>query len=251
MFGAIVNPLLGQAGGGEKQRVSNNRIYKEERDLFKTTPNAFLVEVLKGRRAGRALDIAMGQGRNAVWLAEQGWQVTGFDISDVALREAQDEAARRKIRLTTILSGYEQFDFGKEKWDLIVLSYFFPRDLVPKLFESLRPGGLIMLEYYHKDSQRIRMIDGTSLPELMSLFAPYRFVRYEEATGSHDWGLTLGRDQRIVRLLAQRPEPAPVGCVWSEKPFAVGATACWTERNFLMRCDVDGWRYSKTCNPER
>jgi SAM-dependent methyltransferase len=119
-------------------RVSNNRMYSSERHLFKTVPNSFLVQVVTGRVPGTALDIAMGQGRNALWLAEHGWQVTGFDISDVALAEAQTHARQRKIKIETIQSRYEQFDYGKNKWDLIVLSYFFPRDLVPKLFDALR-----------------------------------------------------------------------------------------------------------------
>ncbi|HYP09696.1 MAG TPA: hypothetical protein VER03_25955 [Bryobacteraceae bacterium] len=49
---------------------------------------------------------------------------------------------------------------GRNKWDLIVLAYFFPRDIVPNLREALRPGGLLLFEYYHKDAQRVRLIDG-------------------------------------------------------------------------------------------
>jgi 2-polyprenyl-3-methyl-5-hydroxy-6-metoxy-1,4-benzoquinol methylase len=239
------------AHNSDPQRLSNNRIYSSERHLFKTTPNSFMVQVVTGRVPGTALDIAMGQGRNALWLAEQGWQVTGFDISDVALAEAQTQARQRNLKIETIQSKYEQFDYGKNKWDLIVLAYFFPRELVPKLFDSLRPGGLIVLEYFHKDAQKTRLIDGTDLVELSTLFSAYRILRYENAVGPHDWGLTLGKEQPVVRLSAQRPGAQTAGCSWKDAPVRTGGTACWTERNFLMRCADSGWEYPGKCSADK
>lgn len=193
----------------------------------------------------------MGQGRNSLWLAEHGWRVTGFDISDVALKEAQNEARHRNLKIETIQSRYEQFDYGRNKWDLIVLSYFFPRDLVPKLFEALRPGGLVLLEYYHKDAQKTRLIDGTDLGELFTLFSAYRIQHYESVAGPHDWGLTLGRDQPIVRLLAGKPREHTGACSWKDAPVKLGGTACWTERDFLLRCGDSGWEYAGKCSREK
>lgn len=189
----------------------------------------------------------MGQGRNAVWLAEHGWKVTGFDPSDVALAEARDQARKRNVSIDGVLSTYEQFDLGRNKWDLIVLSYFFPRDIVPKLADALRPGGLVLVEYYHRDAQRTRLIDGTSLAELSKLFEPYRILHYETAYGAHEWGLTLGNEQPTVRFLAQKQGPSATGCSWKDAPFKTGESACWTERNISMRCGEPGWEYEGRC----
>ncbi len=57
--------------------------------------NQFLAEAIKGRQPGKALDIGTGEGRNALFLAGQGWEVTGFDISDVGVRMARDEAKEK------------------------------------------------------------------------------------------------------------------------------------------------------------
>src|SRR5262249_13648465 len=68
---------------------------------FNPKPNAFLVEAVKQSKPGTALDVGMGQGRNALYLAKQGWEVTGVDISAVALAQAQEEARRQGVKLTT------------------------------------------------------------------------------------------------------------------------------------------------------
>ncbi len=111
----------------DKERKAYNEIYSSQPEQFSHEPNAFLVRVIQGRKPGRALDVAMGQGRNAIWLASQGWTVTGFDISDVAVAQARKQAEARRLKIETFVLPYEQFDWGKDKWDLIVFSYFLPQ----------------------------------------------------------------------------------------------------------------------------
>src|SRR2546426_936208 len=70
-----------------------NSTYRgEDGDVFSRKPNAFLVEMARQRKPGRALDVGMGQGRNSIFLAQQGWDVTGFDPADVGVRQAKAEA---------------------------------------------------------------------------------------------------------------------------------------------------------------
>src|SRR5262245_53680580 len=61
--------------------------------------NRFLAEMIKGRKPGKALDIGIGEGRNALFLATQGWEVTGFDISDVGVRLAREAARSEELRV--------------------------------------------------------------------------------------------------------------------------------------------------------
>src|SRR5262249_16581681 len=104
----------------EQERKAYDEIYSTQRDMFSAEPNAFMVRTIAGRKPGRALDVAMGQGRNALWLAAHGWSVTGFDISPVAVAEARKEAAKRGLPIEILLTPYEQFAWGTEKWDLIL-----------------------------------------------------------------------------------------------------------------------------------
>src|SRR5215470_5415872 len=107
----------------ESDRRAYDDIYSKGSDGFSAAPNAFMVRTISGRKPGRALDVAMGQGRNALWLASQGWAVTGFDISTVGIGEARKNAERRGLQIETHVMPYEEFDWGTDKWDLIVFSY--------------------------------------------------------------------------------------------------------------------------------
>jgi SAM-dependent methyltransferase len=90
---------------------------------FNTAPNRLLAETVKGLRPGRALDVHMGQGRNALFLAAQGWDVTGFDYSAEGVRAARKAAEKAGLRLQAIVARHETFDFGQSKWDMVVMSY--------------------------------------------------------------------------------------------------------------------------------
>ena len=123
--------------------------------MFK--PNAFLVRTIRNLRPGTAVDVGMGQGRNAIYLAQQGWTVTGFDPAEQAVAAAQAQANKLGVKLTALAVGDERFDFGKDQWDLVVLSYVGLRHLVPRIHESLKPGGIVMVEAFHRDSLQERI----------------------------------------------------------------------------------------------
>ena len=144
----------------QSERKAYDEIYSQSSDVYTAAPNSFMVRTIAGRRPGRALDVAMGQGRNALWLASQGWAVTGFDISAIGIEVARKEAEKRSLFIETLVTPYEDFDWGKEKWDLILFSYFFQQAALPKVWESLKPGGLILVEGFHIDTARIRPLGG-------------------------------------------------------------------------------------------
>src|SRR5688572_24775461 len=71
--------------------------------------NKFLAEKIKGIKPGKALDIGMGEGRNALFLAAQGWEVTGFDISDTGVKLALEEARKRGLKLEALVEDVDRF----------------------------------------------------------------------------------------------------------------------------------------------
>ncbi len=126
--------------------------YTTSDTVFNQEPNAFVARIAAGLRPGLALDVQMGQGRNAVHLARTGWSVTGFDISGEGVRVAREAASRGEFKLEAVQADHRAFEYGVAKWDLIVLSYpwipFSDRAVYEKIIKSLKPGGSIVYEHF-------------------------------------------------------------------------------------------------------
>jgi len=129
--------------------------YAGEAFMYGTAPNDFLREqVGMLPTGGRVLCLAEGEGRNAVFLAERGFAVTGVDGSKVGLEKAQRLAQQRGVKLETIVADLREFDLGQARWDAIVSIWcHVPPDLRatlhPKIIAGLKPGGVFLLEHYH------------------------------------------------------------------------------------------------------
>lgn len=100
-----------------------NERYGTDELVWKADPNRFLVEELEALAPGRALDIACGEGRNSVWLASKGWQVTGVDFSAVGLAKAQAMATERKVEVTFIEADVVNWKPPESSFDLAVVMY--------------------------------------------------------------------------------------------------------------------------------
>lgn len=178
-----------------------DRVYSDTNPVFPTAPNAFLTEVVKGLKPGRALEIGIGQGRNSVYLAKLGWDVTGFDISERGMELARKSAATAGVKITTINASLDDFDYGVGQWDLIVGIYE-GVSWLEAAAKGLKPGGFIVVEGYSKHPQAP---PGAAFGpnELLRRFMDQNLhvVRYEDVEGEPDW-LKLGR---VVRMFARKP----------------------------------------------
>ena len=188
---------------GDRAEVERwNQILTAAKPNFNTAPNTFLVEMVKGLKPGRSLDVGMGQGRNTIYLAQQGWDSVGFDPAERAVAAAEDQAKALGVKITTHIARAEDFDWGTNQWDLIVLSYVGGREYVADVRRSLRPGGMVVIEAFHRDATKQRPIGPAVVfdtNELLKLFSDLRVVRYEDAPAQSDFGLI---DTRVVRLAA-------------------------------------------------
>ncbi len=140
--------------------------YEQEELVYGAAPNDFLVEQVGFLRRGKCLCLAEGQGRNAVWLAAQGFAVTAVDQSPVGMTRAGEHAAREGVELATEVADLAQYDLGTESWDNIVsifghLPSGLRRDVHRRVIEALRPGGTFLLEAYTPDQLET---DGTGGP---------------------------------------------------------------------------------------
>jgi 2-polyprenyl-3-methyl-5-hydroxy-6-metoxy-1,4-benzoquinol methylase len=171
-----------------------SKIFGGAKPIFTEQPNAFLVSAIRDLKPGRALDFGMGQGRNAVFLAQQGWDVTGFDPAEEAVRIANKNAASVGVKIKTIVARDDQFDFGAAQWDLIVVTYV--RDLTAHdaaVFQrALKPGGMVVYE------------NGSSPDNaVLRVFLGFQIVRFEDVEAIADWNRE--EKHRVQRMIARIP----------------------------------------------
>lgn len=174
-----------------------------DKERLFSTPTGLLVDTVKGKKPGVALDVGTGQGRNAVYLASQGWDVTGMDISQAGLDAARANAAKVGVSIRTEKAAYAIFDFGVNKWDLIVIVFAWAPvsdpAFVAKLKTSLRAGGVVLYEHFLQPQAPWVRAPGPN--QLKAFFSGFDIDSYEETQGPADWG---GPKSRVVRMLAGR-----------------------------------------------
>ena len=127
-----------------------DRRYAERELVWTSQPNRFLVAEVAALPPGRALDVACGEGRNAVWLAEQGWQVTGVDFSEVGLEKARGLAELRGVGARGVAADLLDYTPEPRAFDLVLVIYLqVPaaqrRAIVRGVAEGVAPGGLFVL----------------------------------------------------------------------------------------------------------
>lgn len=141
--------------------------YNEDGFAYGVDPNDFLKsEFFRIPKGGRVLCLAEGEGRNAVFLAKQGYAVTAVDQSSVGLEKARNLAKESGVEVSTIVTDLADYDLGKEIWDGVVsIAAHVPYELRKKLhgqvFSSLKIGGVFVLEAY---TERQLEMDGIGGP---------------------------------------------------------------------------------------
>lgn len=153
--------------------------------VWKAEPNRFVAEELSGLKpSGRAVDLAAGEGRNAVWLAEQGWEVDAVDYSAVALEKAEQIAAGRGVRLHTVRTDLTAWAPREAMYDLVLIAYLhlpWPEmaQVLPRAATAVREGGTLLLvghdaanpEHGHGGPQNPRVL--YSAGQVADLWRPY------------------------------------------------------------------------------
>ena len=121
-----------------------NERYRAGEQLF-DAPVPLVVK-FAGSVSGEALDLACGSGRNALYLAKQGWNVTAVDGSPVAVNVLKERAHERGLDIDIRIADLErgEFKIPCDKYDLILDCYYLQRDLIPKMQAGVRPGGMII-----------------------------------------------------------------------------------------------------------
>ncbi len=127
-----------------------NARYAQKELVWSAEPNRLFAAEVAGLPPGRALDLACGEGRNAVWLAERGWRVTGVDFSDVALAKAAELAAGRGVEADWVVADVLDYEPEPRSFDLVAVLYLqLPRDdvlhAVRAAVKAVAPGGTLVV----------------------------------------------------------------------------------------------------------
>ena len=199
--------LLAQDKKKSAEQVWNDLYSKREGKEHKF--NKFLADSVKDRTPGKALDIGMGQGRNSMFLAALGWDVTGFDLSEVAVKQAKEAAEKRGLKINAMVGDVDKFDYGKERYDLIVGMYMheYLNRNAKKVVAALKPGGILVVEGIQRDINKANLTGdryGYFPNELPKIFGALRVRFYEDIVTQSDWDRSGGKPVPVVRLLAAK-----------------------------------------------
>jgi len=179
--------------------------FKKKGFAFGKRANPFLRRHVKLFRKGKALDIASGEGRNSVFLAQHGFDVDAIDISEKGLKKAERLAKKMGVKIHTFLIDLDSYQINKDQYDLIANFYFLKRRLIPKIKKGLKKGGKVIFETYTLEQRTL----GTGGPkhqkyflkpnELLQLFKSFRILFYREGI-FHEGG----KRKAIASLIAEK-----------------------------------------------
>lgn len=187
--------------------------------LFGTAPNRFLAAQAGLLHAGqRALSVADDEGRNAVWLAEQGLDVTATELSPVALKKAEALAAARRVTVDFALADALNWTYPDEAFDLVAAIFiqFAAPDERARLFENLkrtlRPGGRIVLQGYTPKQLDYRTGGPSAIENLYTAamlreaFGDFDIERLDEYEDVLDEGSAHRGRSALVGMVARKPD---------------------------------------------
>jgi len=195
-FTCSVSSLLAKP----KDKDRWNSKYETEVYLFGEKPIPFLVDNVHLLRKGKVLDIAMGEGRNGVYLATQGFEVLGLDISEKGLEKAHNLAKKNKVTIETKVIDLESFTLEPNSYDVILCTYYMQKDLFKQFQSALKPGGMIVVETYNVDYLKYAQFSrkwALDTNEMLDIFKGLRVIRYQD----YDDG-----KEAYSSIIAQKPE---------------------------------------------
>lgn len=203
-------PTPTPAAGFEAPQATWDQRFSAPDYIFGTTPNAFLASQASRLMPGmKALAVADGEGRNGVWLAQQGLQVQAFDISPVGVEKARSLAAQAGVRIDASVCAVEDWIWTPAVHDVVVAIFiqFAPPELRARVFAgmlaTLKPGGLLILQGYtprqleYKTGGPPRVDHLYTADLLRESFAGQDFLELRE----HDAVLAEGRQHTGVSAL--------------------------------------------------
>jgi tellurite methyltransferase len=165
-------------------------------------PTPLLMETAERLPPGKALDLACGSGRNAIWLAGQGWSVTAVDGSLVAVEILRNRASERGVAVNTKIANLEKFEYQIEpaSWNLIAICYYLQRDLFEPAKQGVVPGGILISIVHITDQGEEPTAHRLRPGELESYFQGWQILQRREGRPSD-----AAHQRSVAEIVARRP----------------------------------------------
>jgi SAM-dependent methyltransferase len=162
--------------------------YSKPSFIFGKSPAKFLAENYHFIPfESSVLDMGMGEGRNAVFMAQKGYKVTGVDLSSVAVKKSYLLAQEFGVKIKGVVASLKEYKIAPESFDAIICFYWVDRSMIEKIKTWLRPGGILIYEAYtlkQREKNLTKRADGIDNylreQELLKLFSGMRVLKYEE-----------------------------------------------------------------------
>ncbi|MDR4497842.1 MAG: methyltransferase domain-containing protein [Candidatus Scalindua sp.] len=197
--------LLGQvvSAGGEDRNRWNKR-YNTKEYIYGKEPIDFLKNNIQVLTRGKALVLAMGEGRNALFLARNGFDVDGCDVSDIAVEKCKLFARENNLKINAFVADLEEYQIPVDEYDLITCIYYTQRNLIPQIKAGLKKGGMVLFETYTIDQLNYgENAPGPKNPEyllkhneLLNLFRDFHILFYREGE--------IGDKKSVASLIARK-----------------------------------------------
>jgi SAM-dependent methyltransferase len=199
-----IAPVIGESGRVDSRQWDER--YSGTEFEWTTRPNQFVAAGLADLPAGRALDLAAGEGRNTVWLAERGWRVTAVDFSRVGLEKGRKLSAARGIdpaQVHWIVADLRDYEPERDAFDLVLVAYLqVSRELRAKVLAgaaaALAPGGTLFV-IGHDLTNLTEGVGGPQDPDVLYTL---------EAVSAELPGLHVVRAERVHRTVERDEGPA-------------------------------------------
>jgi SAM-dependent methyltransferase len=207
-LGLVGSSALGLVSAQDEAKRWDER-YDKGMYVYGKEPVVFLEQQIDRLGSGKALVLAAGEGRNAVYLAQQGFDVVAVDISAKGLEKCSALARERGVEVETVVADLSGYDLGREQYDLITLFYYYQPDLYSGIMDALKEGGHFVLQLFsidHPQTNRFgpRSPDQLVKPnELLTHFGKNRVRYYEDAVVTLDEGMHQG-PAAVTRLIVQK-----------------------------------------------
>lgn len=194
-----------------------NARYAREEYVYGTEPNAFFKQQIdKLSEPGKILLPAEGEGRNAVYAALCGWQVTAFDFSIEARKKAMSLAASKNVEIDYLIKDITNVVFGEDSFDLLAMIYVHPipahKSAINKTLASfVKPGGHIIMEVFGKGHEKYQAVNPAaggpkdpemfySTDEIMRDFADFEIITLEDSVVSLHEGEFHKGESSVIRF---------------------------------------------------
>ena len=184
--------------GWDQRYRSGERAFED----LEAAPTPLLIQTARGLKPGRALDLACGAGRNALWLAQAGWTVTAVDGAPSAIEILKGRAAALGLSVDAKSANLEnhEYSIAPASWDLILFAYYLQRDLFEPAKQGVVPGGIILAIVHLGSADRNVSTHSLKPGELRAYFEGWELLHDYEGSP-----VDPAHRHTVAEVVARRP----------------------------------------------